>query len=287
VLSSTDEPAKVLAAVRAGASGYLVKTSLESEILEGIRRVSEGQLVFPPELADRVFAELRSSAAVSPVASADLAVCGGTALDREGLARVLTEVGFRVVARCPVPEDLTQLMRRTPAEVALVDTADDPAWIDCLQEARSTDRGLGVLILSDETDSSEVIQLIAAGNGGVGQLFKRRVANIDQVATAVGRVASGEVALDPDVVKALVETPRSASQTADPIGELTERELAVLALMAEGYSNTAIGERLFLSSRTVEAHTSTIFSKLGLEATANTHRRVLAVVAYLRSRHGG
>ena len=286
VLSSTDEPAKVLAAVRAGACGYLVKTSLETEILDGIRRVADGELVFPPELADRVFAELRSTV-VAPAASLGIAICGGTALDREGLARLLGEVGFRIVGHCSSPEDLHHLMHRTPAEVALVDTAGDPTWISCLQEARSTYPDLGVLILSDEADSSPVVQLITTGRGGIGQLFKRRVANIEEVTAAVVRVASGEVALDPEVVRVLVEAPRSSSRAADPIGELTEREQDVLALMAEGHSNTAIGERLFLSSRTVEAHTSAIFNKFGLEATADTHRRVLAVVAYLRSRHGG
>ena len=136
-----------------------------------------------------------------------------------------------------------------------------------------------MLVLSQYVEPHHAIQLLQDGAGGVGYLLKDRVADVNEVVDAVRRVAAGGSVIDPEVVAQLVGRRR----TRDPIQELTERERQVLALMAEGRSNQAIGQRLFLSPKTVEAHVHSIFTRLGLHAAPDDHRRVLAVLAFLRA----
>jgi DNA-binding NarL/FixJ family response regulator len=138
---------------------------------------------------------------------------------------------------------------------------------------------VGVLVLSQYVEPHHAVQLLQDGAGGAGYLLKDRVADVSEVVDAVRRVAAGGSVIDPEVVAQLVGRRR----TRDPIQELTERERQVLALMAEGRSNQAIGERLFLSPKTVEAHVHSIFTRLNLHAAPDDHRRVLAVLAFLRA----
>jgi DNA-binding NarL/FixJ family response regulator len=136
-----------------------------------------------------------------------------------------------------------------------------------------------VLVLSQYVETQHAVRLLESSSDGVGYLLKDRVGDVDELADAVRRVARGGSVIDPEVVSQLVRRRRAA----DPLEPLTEREREVLALMAEGRSNQAISERLFLSSKTVETHVGHIFDKLGLLPTADDHRRVLAVIALLRA----
>jgi DNA-binding NarL/FixJ family response regulator len=140
---------------------------------------------------------------------------------------------------------------------------------------------VGILVLSQYARPSYALELLAAGTEGVGYLLKDRVADLGELADSVRRVAAGGSVLDPSVVSQLVGRP---SQGADPLQELTDRELDVLGLMAEGRSNRAIGEALSIAEHTVEKHVKSILGKLRIPATADDHRRVLAVVAFLNSR---
>ena len=137
---------------------------------------------------------------------------------------------------------------------------------------------IGVLVLSQHVETHYAMQLLGGDASGVGYLLKDRLADINEVVDAIRHVAAGRSVIDPTVVSTLLGRRREA----DPLDELTERERSVLALMAEGRSNRAIGERLFLSPKTVEAHISTIFSKLGIQDTPDDNRRILSVLAYLR-----
>ena len=139
--------------------------------------------------------------------------------------------------------------------------------------------GTAVIVLSQHVETEHLFELLAGDARGIGYVLKERVADIAQFTGAIRRVAAGESVIDPQVVARLVARPRQDS----PLQTLTERELAVLALMAEGRSNQAIAARMFLSDRAVERHVTAIFSKLGLTATPENHRRVLAVLTYLRA----
>ena len=138
---------------------------------------------------------------------------------------------------------------------------------------------MGVLVLSQYVETDYAIQLVSEGAAGLGYLLKDRVSNVQEFADAVRRVAAGGSVIDPDVVSRLVGRAR----TTNPIDALSERERDVLALMAEGRSNQAISERMFLAPKTVEGHVRNIFSKLGLADAPDDHRRVLAVLTFLRS----
>jgi DNA-binding NarL/FixJ family response regulator len=204
-------------------------------------------------------------------------------LVREGIVRLLDEGGFDVVGQASDLDTLLSLVEQTSPDVAIVDIRMPPTHTDEGLQALSTIRerhgsSVGVLVLSHHTEPAFAMRLLADGEGGTGYLLKDSVADPDDLADAVRRVARGGTVVDPAVVAPLVGARRAP---ADPLTELTEREREVLSLMAEGRSNQAIADRLFVTGKTVEAHIASIFSKLGLLPAPDDHRRVLAVLAYL------
>ncbi len=204
-------------------------------------------------------------------------------LVREGIARVLEEAGFEVAGQADDVAGLLQLIDHETPDVAIVDIRMPPTFTDEGLRAVGTIRerygnGIGILVLSHHTEAAFAMRLLTDGAQGTGYLLKDRVADLQDVADAVRRVARGGTVVDPAVVGQLVGA-RHAGR--DPLHELTEREREVLALMAEGRSNQAIGDSLFVTVKTVEAHIASIFSKLELLPAAEDHRRVLAVLAFL------
>ncbi|HXH88157.1 MAG TPA: response regulator [Gaiellaceae bacterium] len=225
---------------------------------------------FPPLRA-------RPSSAATRVVLADDSV-----LLREGIARLLTDAGFEIVAQSGTGEDLLRHVAMHRPDVAIVDIRMPPTQTDeglrAAQEIRERHPGVGVLVLSQYVEPGYALELLSGSAEGVGYLLKDRVSDVDEFTAAVRRVAEGGSALDPAVVNQLVGRKRQH----DPVGELTPREREVLELMAEGRSNQAIAERMFVTLRAVEKHVTSIFSKLGLPAAADDHRRVLAVLLFLR-----
>ncbi len=201
---------------------------------------------------------------------------------REGVARLLEEAGFEVVAQSGTADDLLRHVPMHRPAVAIVDIRMPPTHTDEGLQAAKTIRErwpeTGVLVLSQYVEPAYAMELLAENAEGVGYLLKDRVADLDQFASAVRRVGEGGSALDPAVVSQLVGRNRRD----DPLSALTPREREVLELMAEGRSNQAIAERMFVTLRAVEKHVTSIFTKLGLPASTDDHRRVLAVLAYLR-----
>jgi DNA-binding NarL/FixJ family response regulator len=202
------------------------------------------------------------------------------ALLREGIARLLEEAGFDVVGQAGDAVDLRRKVGAHKPDVAVVDIQMPPERTDDGLRAaihiRSAHPTTRVLVLSQYIEERYAVDLIGESAEGVGYLLKDRVAEIDLFLDAVRRVGSGGSALDPEVVAQMVGRHRD-----DPLATLTPGEGEVLALMAEGLSNRAIQERLFVTERAVERHVTGIFAKLGLPATGQQHRRVLAVLAYL------
>jgi DNA-binding NarL/FixJ family response regulator len=211
-------------------------------------------------------------------------IADDSVLLREGVSRLLAEAGFEVVGQVGDAEGLLQEVEDKAPDVAIVDIRMPPTHTDeGLQAARLLRvryPSLGVLVLSQYVRPSYAFELLADDARGVGYLLKDRVSNLDELSDAVTRVGSGGSVLDPSVVSQLVGRRR---QGHDPVDDLSDREREVLALMAEGRSNRAIAERLFITERTVEKHVKSIFGKLALPASADAHRRVLAVLAYLGS----
>jgi DNA-binding NarL/FixJ family response regulator len=203
---------------------------------------------------------------------------------REGIARLLESDGIEVVALAGDLEELMRKVRGHKPDLVVVDIRMPPTHTDEGLEAARRIRmelpGTGVLVLSQYLDEDYVFALLGDGTEGVGYLLKDRLTDGYRFVDAVRRVANGESALDPEVVSHLLGRRRA---TRSPLDDLTERERTVLEEMAEGRSNQAIAERMFLSDRAVERHVSAIFSKLSLPATSETHRRVLAVLTYLRA----
>jgi DNA-binding NarL/FixJ family response regulator/class 3 adenylate cyclase len=212
-----------------------------------------------------------------------VALADDSVLLREGIARLLTESGFDVVALSGNAEDLMRHVAMHRPKVTVVDIRMPPTHTDeGLQAARQIRErfpGTGVLVLSQYVEAGYALDLLTESAEGVGYLLKDRVSDVEEFASAVRRVAEGGSALDPAVVTELVGRHRHD----DPIEELTPREREVLELMAEGRSNQAIADRLFVTLRAVEKHVTNIFTKLDLPASSDDHRRVLAVLAYLRS----
>jgi DNA-binding NarL/FixJ family response regulator len=203
---------------------------------------------------------------------------------REGLARLLQEAGFEVVGMAVDGDDLLELVGRSQPEVVIVDIRMPPTHTDEGLRAAKTIRqkwpAIGILVLSQHVNARYAIELLSAGTDGVGYLLKERVTDLAELSASVNRVGQGGSVLDPEVVAQLIGRPRHAR---DPFERLTEREREVLALMAEGRSNKAIAERLFVSENTVEKHVKNIFATLELSQSPDDHRRVLAVLTYLHS----
>jgi DNA-binding NarL/FixJ family response regulator len=202
---------------------------------------------------------------------------------REGLARILERRGFEVVGQAENAEQLLLKVRSYAPDVAVTDIRMPPTHTDeglrAAQRIRADHPGTAVLVLSQHVEPGYAMELLADSAEGVGYLLKDRVANADDFADAVRRVACGGSALDPRVVSRLVGRRRED----DPLAALTPREREVLELMAEGRSNHGIAERLVVTEAAVEKHIRSILQKLSLPAAAEDHRRVLAVLAFLRA----
>ena len=200
---------------------------------------------------------------------------------REGLTRLLEAHGFEIAAAVESGPELQRALLESRPDVAVVDVRLPPTFTDeGLQAALAARRavpGLPVLVLSQHVEQLYARELLADGSGGVGYLLKDRVFNAEQFVDAVRRVAGGGTAMDPDVIAKLM---RSNARD-EPLAALTPREREVLELMAEGRSNAAVAQRLFISEGAVGKHTTSIFGKLGLAASDDDNRRVLAVLAYL------
>jgi DNA-binding NarL/FixJ family response regulator len=201
---------------------------------------------------------------------------------REGIVRVLEAAGFDVVGTAADAEDLVRKAGAHKPDVVVTDIQMPPTSTDdglqAAKEIRSAQPGVGVLVLSQYLEDRYALELLSGGAEGVGYLLKDRVGDLVVLTDAVRRVAGGGSALDPQVVQRMVDRPRTES----PIDELTPREREVLALMAEGRSNQGIADELIVTVAAVERHVTSIFSKLGLHQAPEDHRRVLAVLQYLR-----
>jgi serine/threonine-protein kinase len=216
-----------------------------------------------------------------------VAVADDAVLFREGVARLLAEAGFEVVGQAADADELLAIIREAPVSrlphVALIDIRMPPSHttegLIAAKTIRAEHPEVGVLVLSQYIETEHAMDLLGDGTGGTGYLLKDRVSDLEGFRDAIRRVGEGGSAIDPEVIAQLVGRRRDA----DPIGALTDREREVLALMAEGCSNKAIGASLFLSEKTVEAHVRGIFGKLGLLPAPDDNRRVLAVLAFLRS----
>jgi DNA-binding NarL/FixJ family response regulator len=204
-------------------------------------------------------------------------------LFRAALTRVLEEAGFDVVAAVGDGEALWTAVEDQSPDVAIVDTRMPPTFTDeglrAAERILASGSSVGVLVLTQTGDPGHAIRLLGDGTRAVGYLLKDRVADVDELADAVRRIAAGGTVIDPTVVASLVGRSRSR----DRLDALTAREREVLALMAEGRSNRGIAERLFVTDKTVETHVASILGKLGLESEPDDHRRVLAVLAFLRT----
>jgi DNA-binding NarL/FixJ family response regulator len=264
MLASSDERAEVIDAVRAGASGYLVKTAAPEEVVEAVGRVHRGEAVFPASVASFVLNELRGA---TPTHVTRVAIAAATRKEQRRLAALAREGGLQIATSSTTMAGLGD-----PAsfDVALV----DEALLD--SDADAPDVNLVILTAGRSGPPAPALRL--ERRRPVGLVLGDR-ATADEIVDAVTRVANGESATDPRLVKELVDAPKQ-----HPIlSELTDREREVLALMAEGHSNQAIAESLYLGLKTVEVHVRNIFTKLGLQPDSDVNRRVLAVVTYLRA----
>jgi DNA-binding NarL/FixJ family response regulator len=204
-------------------------------------------------------------------------------LMREGIASLLEGAGFEIVGKSSTADDLLLKVRSYKPHVAIVDIRMPPNHTDeglvAAKEIREQHPEVGVLVLSQYVEPSYAMELIADDAEGVGYLLKDRIPDVEEFRSSVRRVAEGGSALDPAIVTQLVGRRRSD----DPVETLTPREREVLELIAEGRSNQSIAQKLVVTERAVEKHVTSIFGKLRLPATAEDHRRVLAVLAFLRS----
>jgi DNA-binding NarL/FixJ family response regulator len=204
---------------------------------------------------------------------------------REGLARLLEEAGFEVVGLAADADELCALVEDLQPDVAIVDIRMPPTHTDEGLQAAKLIRArwpqVGILVLSQHVQARYAVELLAGGTERVGYLLKDRVSDLGELSESVKRIGEGGSVLDPTVVAQLVGQRRKGDT---PLEDLTDRELEVLALMAEGRSNKAIGARLFITEHTVEKHVKSIFGALRLPPSPDDHRRVLAVVTFLDAR---
>jgi DNA-binding NarL/FixJ family response regulator len=202
---------------------------------------------------------------------------------REGLARLLTEAGIEVAGTAAEPIETRRIVDATLPDVVILDIRMPPTRTDeglvAAEQIREAHPEMGVLVLSQHLESRYAWRVLEQRPEGVGYLLKDRVSDVAVLTDALHRIAEGECVLDPTIVARLLRRPRERSALTD----LTEREHEVLALIAEGRSNQGIAAALYLSPKTVETHIGQIFQKLGLEEAPDSHRRVLAVLAYLRA----
>jgi DNA-binding NarL/FixJ family response regulator/class 3 adenylate cyclase len=270
----------LLSSTTAGLSSGLDLRDLGSHQLAGLNEPEHlHQLVV--DGLPRDFPPLRNT--VSQLgAGRRVAIADDSVLLREGIVRLLEEVGFEIVGQSGTAEDLLRHVAMHRPDVAVVDIRMPPTHTDeglrAAREIRERHPGTSVLVLSQYVEAGYALDLLAESAEGVGYLLKDRVSDLEQFAAAVRRVADGGSALDPEVVSRLLGRRREH----DPLDELSPREREVLELMAEGRSNQAIAERMFVTLRAVEKHVTSIFTKLGLPASSDDHRRVLAVLAFLR-----
>jgi DNA-binding NarL/FixJ family response regulator len=212
-----------------------------------------------------------------------VAIAEDSVLLREGLARLLSDAGFEVIATCSDADDLMLKVRSYEPDVVVVDIRLPPTHSDeGLQAAldiRAQHPGVAVLVLSQYVELGLALKLLADSAEGVGYLLKDRIGDVDAFVDAVRRVADGGSAVDPIIVSTLLSRQRDD----DPLARLTPREREVLELMASGSSNQGIADRLVITLRAVEKYVSSIFGKLGLPSTGGESRRVLAVLTFLRS----
>ena len=204
-------------------------------------------------------------------------------LTRQGIVRLLSDAGIDVVAEAEDADALLRHVRLARPDAAIVDIRMPPTHTDeglvAAQAIRAEHPAVSVLVLSQYVEPSYAMRLIEEHPERVGYLLKERVSDVAVLVDALRRIADGESVIDPTIVSRLVGRRRRE----DPLGELTEREREVLSLVAEGLSNKAIAARLFVTERTVEAHVKQVFRKLHLDANPDSHRRVLAVLAFLRA----
>jgi DNA-binding NarL/FixJ family response regulator len=213
-----------------------------------------------------------------------VAVADDAVILREGLSRLLEEAGFEVVGLAADGEALLELVERTHPDVAIIDIRMPPTHTDEGLRAAKTIRrrwpAIGILVLSQHVNTRYALELLETGTDGVGYLLKERISDLDELTASVNRVGHGGSVLDPAVVGELVGRRREGD---NPIERLTDREREVLALIAEGRSNHAIAEGLFVTEHTIEKHVRNILGTLRLPQSPDDHRRVLAVITYLNS----
>jgi serine/threonine-protein kinase len=212
-----------------------------------------------------------------------IVIADDTMLIREGTARLLEDAGFEIVGKADDAPKLLRAVALDHPDVAIVDIKMPPTYTDeglvAAEQIRAAYPQVGVLVLSQYLESRYATRLLEHHPEASGYLLKERVSDIAVLADAIRRIHEGECVLDPTIVARLIQRPRHQG----PLDELTGREREVLALIAEGRSNQAIAALLVLSPKTVEAHVGRVFAKLGLDEGPDYHRRVLAVLAFLRS----
>jgi DNA-binding NarL/FixJ family response regulator/class 3 adenylate cyclase len=268
--------AATLSALDGGASH-----DLGEHVIEGVAEPERIAQLIADDLP-RDFPPLRNTSSTLG-RSIKVVIADDSVLLREGIVRLLTEAGFDVVAQSGNADDLLRHVGLYKPNVAVVDIRMPPTHTDeglrAAAEIRERFPGTGVLVLSQYVEAAYAMDLLSESAEGVGYLLKDRVSDVEQFASAVRRVSEGGSVLDPDVVSQLIGRRRRD----DPLEQLTPREREVLELMAEGRSNQAIADRMFVTLRAVEKHVTSIFSKLDLPASTDDHRRVLAVLTAIRT----
>jgi DNA-binding NarL/FixJ family response regulator len=209
-------------------------------------------------------------------------VADDSALLRSGIGRLLEDSGLDVLAEAASADELVDLVDTTQPDVVVVDIRMPPTFtlegVHAAEQIRAAHPGVGLLLLSQYLETRAALGLLRQHGRGIGYLLKDRVGDIADFIEAVTTIAAGGTAIDPEIVHILLDRPRQG----DLMTSLTAREHDVLAEMAQGRSNRAIGERLMLATRTVESHVASIFTKFGLEPQNDDNRRVLAVLTYLK-----